>query len=42
VLTPLTLDPLTVADDPEWLDLIQAQPNLRPFISAALGGLYPG
>jgi hypothetical protein len=42
VLGPLKLDPLTVADDPGWLDAIEAQGNLPDFIKDGLRALYPG
>jgi 5-methylthioadenosine/S-adenosylhomocysteine deaminase len=42
VLGPLTLDRLTVADDPSWLDTIEHEANLPPFITTGLRGMYPG
>jgi 5-methylthioadenosine/S-adenosylhomocysteine deaminase len=41
VLGPLELDRLTVADDTDWLDRIEAQANLPVFIKDGLRGLYP-
>ena len=42
ILTPLKLDPLTVADDPGWLDSIEGQTNLPPFLKGGLRGMFPG
>ncbi len=38
---PLTLDPLTVADDPTWLSTIEHETNLPDFVRTGLRGLYP-
>jgi cytosine/adenosine deaminase-related metal-dependent hydrolase len=40
ILQPIALDPLTVADDPDFLSTIATQPNLPPSISTGLAGLY--
>lgn len=40
VLEPIELDPLTVADDPRFLERIEAQPNLPPEIREGLRSLY--
>jgi 5-methylthioadenosine/S-adenosylhomocysteine deaminase len=42
ILQPLTLDPLTVADDPGWLKAIEQETNLPGFVRTGLRGLYPG
>jgi hypothetical protein len=41
VLGPLELDPLTVADDRDFLDRIAAQRNLPPYLAPGLKALYP-
>jgi hypothetical protein len=41
LLGPLTLDPLTVADDGDFLDQIERERNLPPFVAKGLRGLYP-
>jgi len=40
ILKPIQLDPLTVADDPGFLDRIAAQPNLPAAVRTGLAGLY--
>jgi 5-methylthioadenosine/S-adenosylhomocysteine deaminase len=40
ILKPIQLDPLTVADDPGFLDAIEHQPNLPEAIKSNLRGLY--
>lgn len=40
ILTPLKLDPLTVADDPEFLPSLAAQRNLPQFVKDGLPPLY--
>jgi hypothetical protein len=40
VLKPIELDPLTVADDPNFLDRIEQQPNVPAGLRAALRNLY--
>ena len=40
ILQPITLDPLTVADDPKFLPTIAAQPNLPEAVRAGLAKLY--
>jgi hypothetical protein len=40
LLDPIALDPLTVADDSDFLGRVAAQPNLPAGIGAALGNLY--
>jgi hypothetical protein len=40
VLTPLQLDPLTVADDPDFLGSIAKEPNLPPYLAPGLTELY--
>jgi hypothetical protein len=40
IVTPLRLDPLTVADDGEFVEAMAQQPNLPPFIRSALKDLY--
>ncbi|HOY58663.1 MAG TPA: amidohydrolase family protein [Verrucomicrobiota bacterium] len=40
ILKPIRLDPLTVADDPGFLDRIAAQPNLPEAVRTGLAGLY--
>jgi 5-methylthioadenosine/S-adenosylhomocysteine deaminase len=42
ILQPLELDPLTVADDEDFLDRISAQRNLPAYVSPGLRELYPG
>jgi cytosine/adenosine deaminase-related metal-dependent hydrolase len=40
VLTPLELDPLTVADDDEFLDAVELQRNLPAAVRTGLRGMY--
>ena len=40
VVKPVKLDPLTVADDSDFLDLMEAQPNVPEPIRRALRSLY--
>jgi len=40
ILKPIQLDPLTVADDADFLDLIAQQPNLPTSIRSGLSSLY--
>ena len=40
VLKPIQLDPLTVADDEDFLDAIEQEPNLPAWIQSGLRGLY--
>lgn len=40
ILQPITLDPLTVADDPNFLPLIAAQPNVPEAVCKGLAELY--
>ncbi len=40
ILQPIKLDPLTVADDPNYLPIIAAQPNVPEAIRAGLAKLY--
>jgi 5-methylthioadenosine/S-adenosylhomocysteine deaminase len=40
ILQPLTLDPLTVADDSAFLDRIEAQTVLPAFVRENLRALY--
>jgi cytosine/adenosine deaminase-related metal-dependent hydrolase len=40
ILQPIKLDPLTVADDPNYLSIIAAQPNLPEAIRVGLAKLY--
>jgi hypothetical protein len=40
VLGPIELDPLTVADDPNFLKRIAAEPNLPDVIRKGLAALY--
>lgn len=40
ILKPIQLDPLTVADDADFLDAIEQQPNVPPPIKHGLRGLY--
>jgi hypothetical protein len=40
VVGPLTLDPLTVVDDHDWLDTIEQQRNLPDGLAAALRKLH--
>lgn len=40
ILKPVKLDPLTVADDSDFLDLIEQQPNVPDPIKTGLRGLY--
>jgi 5-methylthioadenosine/S-adenosylhomocysteine deaminase len=40
ILKPIRLDPLTVADDADFLDQIEAQPNVPDEIRQGLRGLY--
>jgi 5-methylthioadenosine/S-adenosylhomocysteine deaminase len=42
ILGPLPLDPLTVVDDPTWLDTIDAQLNLPAWVAPGLRELYHG
>jgi bifunctional DNase/RNase len=41
LLGPLKLDPLTVADDGDFLDQIERERNLPEFVAKGLRGLYP-
>jgi 5-methylthioadenosine/S-adenosylhomocysteine deaminase len=41
ILEPLELDPLTVADDHDFLDTISAEPNLPTYLAPGLRSLYP-
>jgi 5-methylthioadenosine/S-adenosylhomocysteine deaminase len=40
ILKPITLDPLTVADDPNFLIEIANQPNVTESVRNGLSGLY--
>jgi hypothetical protein len=40
ILGPIALDPLTVVDDPDYLDVLRAQPNLPAGFAADLARLY--
>jgi 5-methylthioadenosine/S-adenosylhomocysteine deaminase len=40
LVTPMTLDPLTVADDAEFLDRVEAQTVLPDFVRTKLKGMY--
>lgn len=40
ILQPIALDPLTVADDPDFLSMIESQPNLPAPVRTGLAGLY--
>jgi len=40
ILKPVTLDPLTVADDDDFLEKLAGQPNVPPALRKALRGLY--
>lgn len=40
LLEPMTLDPLTVADDPDFLTTLAAERNLPPDLKAGLTALY--
>jgi 5-methylthioadenosine/S-adenosylhomocysteine deaminase len=40
ILQPMLLDPLTVADDPEYLTTISGERNLTPEFKTALNALY--
>jgi hypothetical protein len=40
VVKPIKLDPLTVADDPDFLDLIEEEPNVPDSIRRNLRSLY--
>jgi 5-methylthioadenosine/S-adenosylhomocysteine deaminase len=40
ILEPITLDPLTVADDPDFLERIASQPNVPDPVRAELAQLY--
>jgi hypothetical protein len=40
ILEPLELDPLTVADDRDFLDLIDEEPNLPAYVAPGLRDLY--
>ena len=41
ILEPLELDPLTVADDHDFLDTIDSEPNLPSYLAPGLRALYP-
>jgi hypothetical protein len=41
ILEPLELDPLTVADDDDFLETIAAEPNLPGYLAPGLRSLYP-
>jgi 5-methylthioadenosine/S-adenosylhomocysteine deaminase len=41
ILEPLELDPLTVADDRDFLALIDEEPNLPAYVAPGLRELYP-
>jgi len=41
ILEPLEVDPLTVADDHDFLDTIDAEPNLPDYVAPGLRALYP-
>jgi 5-methylthioadenosine/S-adenosylhomocysteine deaminase len=40
ILSPIALDPLTVADDPGFLDRVAAEGNLPAYLAPALRALY--
>jgi 5-methylthioadenosine/S-adenosylhomocysteine deaminase len=40
ILKPIDLDPLTVADDPDFLDQIEGQPNVPDAVKMGLRALY--
>jgi hypothetical protein len=40
LLGPVQLDPLTVADDPTWLQRVTAETNLPGYLAEGLGTLY--
>jgi hypothetical protein len=40
ILGPIELDPLTVADDPNFLDRVEGQPNVPAALRSALRDLY--
>ena len=40
LLSPMQLDPLTVADDPNWLDAIAQEMNLPAYMAPGLRALY--
>ena len=40
ILEPMTLDPLTVADDPDFLTTIAAERNLSAGFKAGMAALY--
>jgi hypothetical protein len=40
LLSPITLDPLTVADDPGWLDIVDHEINLPDYLAPGLRALY--
>jgi len=40
LLSPIQLDPLTVADDPGWFDRIGQEMNLPPYVAPGLRALY--
>jgi imidazolonepropionase-like amidohydrolase len=42
LLSPIKLDALTVADDPDFLDRVGAQINLPPYLAPGLRQLYTG
>jgi len=41
LLSPIALDPLTVADDPGWLDRVAHEMNLPGYLAPGLRSLYP-
>jgi hypothetical protein len=40
LLSPVALDPLTVADDGDWLDRVAAETNLPGYLVTGLHTLY--
>jgi 5-methylthioadenosine/S-adenosylhomocysteine deaminase len=40
LLSPIQLDPLTVADDPGWLAAVGHEMNLPEYVAHGLGALY--
>ena len=40
LLSPIQLDPLTVADDPGWLDAVSHEMNLPAYVAPGLRALY--
>jgi hypothetical protein len=40
ILEPITLDPLTVVDDPHYLPRIAVQPNVPEEVKRGLASLY--